>query len=139
MKFKPLDEEKKANLLQQINTVVSEVEDNETYSLNEDEQKVIANALHNLFIKISKIPSEKETGHKSAPKGYPQKAKMYADPVNFKYPIDTEEHARAAWSYIHQARNRKEYSSEELKSMENRIRKALDKYNVDIEEEKDAH
>jgi len=46
MKFKPLDEEKKANSLQQINTVVSEVEDNETYSLNEDEQKVIANALH---------------------------------------------------------------------------------------------
>jgi hypothetical protein len=31
----------------------------------------------------------------------------YADPKNFKYPIDTEKHARAAWSYIHQERNRK--------------------------------
>mgnify|MGYP003705233773 CR=1 FL=1 len=67
-------------------------------------------------------------------------SKVYtADPKNFKYPIDTEQHARAAWSYIHQARNRKGYSASELKSMESRIRKALEKYNVNIEEEEDAH
>jgi hypothetical protein len=125
-------EEKVAdNLLKDINTVISELEDAEL----EKE----ASVLHSVFMKIAKLPKEKETGHKSAPKGYPEKAKMYADPVNFKYPIDTEDHARAAWSYIHQSRNRKGYSAEELKSMENRIRKALDKYGVNIEEEKDAH
>ena len=125
-------EEKVAdNLLKDINTVISELE--------EADMEKEASILHNVFLKLSKIPKEKETGHKSAPKGYPEKAKMYADPVNFKYPIDSEEHARAAWSYIHQARNRKSYSKEELKSMENRIRKALNKYGVDIEEEKDAH
>jgi hypothetical protein len=125
-------EEKVAdNLLKDINTVISELE--------ESEMQKEASILHKIFMKIAKIPQEMETGHKSAPKGYPEKAKMYADPVNFKYPIDNEEHARAAWSYIHQARNRKGYSASELKSMENRIRKALDKYGVDIEEEKDAH
>jgi len=29
----------------------------------------------------------------------------YADPKNGKYPVDTEEHARAAWSYINQEKN----------------------------------
>ena len=119
------------NLLQDINTVISELE--------EAEMEKEASILHRIFIKIAKLPKEQETGHKSAPKGYPIKPNMYADPKNFKYPIDTEEHARAAWSYIHQSRNRKGYSANELKSMENRIRKALEKYGVDIEEEKDAH
>lgn len=63
MKFKKLDEEKKANLLQQINTVVSEVEDDETYSLNKEEQEVIANVLHNLFVKIAQINTEEKDAH----------------------------------------------------------------------------
>jgi len=126
------NEEKVAdNLLKDINTVISELE--------EAEMEKEASLMHSIFMKLAKLPEEKETGHKSAPKGYPEKAKLYADPVNFKYPIDTEEHARAAWSYIHQARNRKGYSDDELKSMEARIRKQLNKYNVDIEESEDAH
>lgn len=119
------------NLLQDINTVISELE--------EAELTKEASILHNIFLRIAKIPKEKAEGHKSAPKGYPQKAKLYADPVNFKYPIDTEDHARAAWSYIHQKRNRKGYSDDELKSMEARIRKQLKKFNVEIEESEDAH
>jgi hypothetical protein len=63
MKFKKLDEEKKANLLQQINTVVSEVEDDESYSLNEEEQEVIASVLHNLFVKIAQINTEEKDAH----------------------------------------------------------------------------
>jgi hypothetical protein len=131
-KKEKIDEKVAGNLFQNINSVISELEEDENL-------KKEASILHSVFMKIAKIPKEKATGHKSAPKGYPEKSKMYADPVNFKYPIDSEEHARAAWSYIHQSRNRKGYSKEELKSMENRIRKALDKYGVDIEEEKDAH
>lgn len=125
-------EEKLAdNLLKDINTVISELE--------EAEMEKEASILHEVFMKIAKIPQEMETGHKSAPKGYPKDTKQYADPKNFKYPIDTEQHAKAAWSYIHQSKNRKGYTSEELKSMEARIRKALEKYDVDIEEAKDAH
>jgi hypothetical protein len=63
MEFKELDEEKKANLLQQINTVVSEVEDDESYSLNEEEQEVIASVLHNLFVKIAQINTEEKDAH----------------------------------------------------------------------------
>lgn len=63
MKFKKLDEEKKANLLQQINTVVSEVEDDETYSLSKEEQEVIASVLHNLFVKIAQINTEEKDAH----------------------------------------------------------------------------
>ncbi len=33
----------------------------------------------------------------------------YADPTNKKYPIDTAEHIRAAWNYIHQAKNAAKY------------------------------
>jgi hypothetical protein len=125
------DEKVADNLLKDINTVISELE--------EADMEKEAGILHDIFVRLAKLPEEMEKGHKSAPKGYPEKAKMYADPKNFKYPIDTEQHARAAWSYIHQAKNRKGYSASELKSMEARIRKALEKYNVDIEESEDAH
>jgi hypothetical protein len=57
----------------------------------------------------------------------------FADPTNKKYPIDTEEHVRAAWSYIHQKRNADEYSTKDLTEIENRIRKAGEKYGIDFE------
>jgi hypothetical protein len=44
---------------------------------------------------------------KAAEKEYGKVA--YADETNKKYPIDTEEHIRAAWNYIHQARNAGKY------------------------------
>lgn len=45
----------------------------------------------------------------------------YADERNKKYPIDTEEHIRAAWNYIHQERNRAMYSAADLEVIEKRI------------------
>ncbi len=59
----------------------------------------------------------------------------FADPTNNKYPIDTEEHVRAAWSYIHQQRNAAEYSAKDLATIETRIRKAGEKYGIDFEAE----
>jgi hypothetical protein len=43
----------------------------------------------------------------------------YADPgyqedKKKRYPLDTEEHIRAAWNYIHQEKNAKQYSSEQV-------------------------
>ncbi|WP_063898984.1 DUF6582 domain-containing protein [Burkholderia ubonensis] len=45
----------------------------------------------------------------------------YADEKNSKYPIDTEEHIRAAWSYINKEKNAAEYSADELKTVKDRI------------------
>ena len=45
----------------------------------------------------------------------------YADTANKKYPIDTEEHIRAAWSYINKEKDAAEYSADELKTVKARI------------------
>jgi hypothetical protein len=45
----------------------------------------------------------------------------YADEKNKKYPIDTTEHIRAAWNYIHQEKNAAEYSASELKTVKDKI------------------
>jgi hypothetical protein len=71
----------------------------------------------------------------NAPEAAMMKAKKpygdveYADPgyqedKKPRYPIDTEEHIRAAWNYIHQERNSSEYSSEELSHIKSKIKAA---------------
>jgi len=45
----------------------------------------------------------------------------YADAKNKKYPIDTEEHIRAAWNYIHQKRNAAKYSAAEVAAIKKKI------------------
>jgi hypothetical protein len=56
----------------------------------------------------------------------------FADPVNKKYPVDTEEHVRAAWSYINHKDNAAKYSDEEAKTIKTRIRRAAKKHGVEI-------
>jgi hypothetical protein len=45
----------------------------------------------------------------------------FADEKNKKYPIDTEERIRSAWSYIGQAKNQAEYSSDEVATIKRKI------------------
>lgn len=45
----------------------------------------------------------------------------FADEKNKKYPVDTEEHIRAAWSYIHKKKNAAEYGAEELQAVKDKI------------------
>ncbi len=59
----------------------------------------------------------------------------FADPVNNKYPIDTEEHVRAAWSYIHHKDNAAKYDKDEVESIKSRIRKAAKKFDVELNED----
>ena len=64
----------------------------------------------------------------------------YADPGYQKdkqkrYPIDTEEHVRAAWSYINQKDNSGKYSSEDLTKVKNKIKSAAKKHGIEISEE----
>jgi len=59
----------------------------------------------------------------------------FADPVNNKYPIDTDKHIRAAWSYIHHKDNAAEYDKDEVELIKKRIRKAAGKHNIEIDDE----
>ena len=58
----------------------------------------------------------------------------YADPKNGKYPIDTEEHIRAAWSYINMPKNASQYplNGVSLSEVKDRIRAAMKGIGADV-------
>jgi hypothetical protein len=61
----------------------------------------------------------------------------YADPgyqsdKKKRYPLDSEEHCRAAWSYINQQDNASKYNPAQLKAVKGRIAAALKKYGVNV-------
>lgn len=59
----------------------------------------------------------------------------FADPVNKKYPIDTDEHVRAAWSYINHKDNAAKYEASEVATIKSRIKRAAKKHGVEIDED----
>ena len=59
----------------------------------------------------------------------------FADPTNNKYPIDTPEHVRAAWSYINQKDNAAKYDKDEVELIKNRIKRAAKQHSVEINED----
>lgn len=75
-----------------------------------------------LKTEIGKIAQRKdisEADKKRAEEKYGNVA--YADEKNKKYPIDTEEHIRAAWNYINKEKNAAKYSEEDLKTIKSKI------------------
>jgi hypothetical protein len=60
----------------------------------------------------------------------------YADPgyrdKRKRYPVDTEAHARAAWSYINQKDNAAQYTAEQLSAIKGRIKAALKRFGVAV-------
>ncbi len=60
---------------------------------------------------------------------------QFADTTNNKYPIDTEEHIRAAWSYIHHKDNAAKYDEDEVKTIKGRIERAAKKHGVELHAE----
>jgi hypothetical protein len=58
----------------------------------------------------------------------------FADPTNKKYPIDTSDHVRAAWSYINHKDNAAKYDKDEVATIKKRIRRAAKGLGVEIEE-----
>lgn len=58
----------------------------------------------------------------------------FADPENNKYPIDTEEHVRAAWSYINHKDNAAKYKADEVKTIKERIKRAAKHFDIEISE-----
>ncbi len=59
----------------------------------------------------------------------------FADPVNKKYPIDTPEHIRAAWNYIHHADNAAKYDADDLDTIKARIKKAAEAHGIETKAE----
>lgn len=96
-----------------------------------------------LDIKLNNIYNEKGEienygiiiAHDSPPKGYPDTKTEYADPKNYKYPVNSTERVRAAWSYIHIPKNQKGYSPSEVAGIKSRIRKAAEKFGVKLSED----
>ncbi len=58
----------------------------------------------------------------------------YADPTNKKYPVDTPQHVRAAWSYINHEDNAAKYSAEDVATIKKRIKAAAKQHGVDIDD-----
>jgi hypothetical protein len=77
-------------------------------------------------------PTRKRDGRPGPPQGYPKDAEKYADPANWKYPVHTPFHARAARRYFNKEPNRAKYSPEEQAYIDKRINEALEKFGVAI-------
>ena len=58
----------------------------------------------------------------------------FADPTNNKYPIDSPEHVRAAWSYINHEDNAAKYEPDEVETIKMRIKRAAKRHGVEIDE-----
>lgn len=56
----------------------------------------------------------------------------YQDDGVKRYPLDSEEHCRAAWSYINMPKNARKYNPDELAQIKGRIKAALKKYGVEV-------
>lgn len=68
---------------------------------------------------VEKIEEREDVSPKEGEKKY-GKVK-FADSKNKKYPIDTEEHIRAAWNYINKEKNAEKYSDKDLGTIKSKI------------------
>jgi hypothetical protein len=69
---------------------------------------------------------------RTPPKGYPKKQGEYLDPKNLKYPVDTEEHVRAALSYL--SAHGDKYPEDKRRKMWAKLVRAAEKYGIDVSE-----
>jgi hypothetical protein len=60
----------------------------------------------------------------------------FADAKNKKYPLDSEQHVRAAWSYINMPKNAAKYSSGDVATIKAKIKAAGKKYGITFNDEK---
>jgi hypothetical protein len=77
---------------------------------------------------VGKKPEKKPFGRDGPPRGYPKDQSQYAGPENWRYPLHTHWHARAARRYFDEWSNRGKYTEEERAYIDWRIDQALKKY-----------
>src|ERR1700757_4149932 len=59
----------------------------------------------------------------------------FADEKNKKYPLDSETHVRAAWSYINMPKNAGKYSPADVASIKRKIKAAGKKYDIEFSDD----
>jgi len=77
-------------------------------------------------------PTRKRDGRLGPPQGYPKDPDKYGDPANWKYPVHTPFHARAARRYFNEPRNRAKYTPEEQAYIDKKINEALERFGVAV-------
>jgi len=77
-------------------------------------------------------PTRKRDGRSGPPEGYPKDPEKYADPANWKYPVHTPFHARAARRYFNKPGNRTKYTPEEQGYIDKKINAALERFGVAV-------
>ena len=82
------------------------------------------------MVMVGRKPERKPFGRDDPPKGYPKDPESYADPENWRYPLHTSWHARAARRYFDDESNRGKYSEEEREYIDSRIDQALQKLGI---------
>jgi phage head maturation protease len=63
----------------------------------------------------------------------------YQDDKKKRYPLDTEAHVRAAWSYISMPKNQEPYTAEQVAAIKGRIRAAAKKFDIELSESEDRN
>ena len=91
-----------------------------------------ASEIDDILHKLAKDKSPPKKPPKKYREGGATKRSDYADPDNWKYPIDTEAHVRAALSYFSKPANANKYPPAKRKTIWNRILAAARKYNIKI-------
>ena len=77
-------------------------------------------------------PTRKRDGRLGPPQGYPKDPEKYGDPANWKYPVHTPFHARAARRYFNEPRNRAKYTPGEQAYIDKKINEALERFGVAV-------
>ncbi len=78
----------------------------------------------------AKKPTRKRDGRPGPPDRYPKDPEKYGDPANWKYPVHTAFHARAARRYFNDPWNRGKYDEAERAYIDRKIDAALVKFGV---------
>ena len=89
------------------------------------------------FVKAIPIRKKlKEGEHHTPPKGYPESKREYAVPEYYMFPIDDEEHVRAALSYFSKHPWK---PSEHKKEAAKRILSAAKKHGIHVSKDSDVY
>jgi hypothetical protein len=86
-----------------------------------------------------KKPERKPFGRDEPPRGYPKDQAVYADPENWRYPLHTPWHAKAARRYFDERSNRTKYTVEEQAYIDSRINQALKKFETSAPSKSQRH
>ncbi len=78
----------------------------------------------------AKRPARKRDGRPEPPSGWPKDPEKYGDPRNWKYPVHSPFHARAARRYFNDPANRAKYDDAEQAYIDKKINAALEKFGV---------